>query len=646
MKIYKTKKGIFSILIFCIILGCIGFIILQKNEAVTAYALDTNEFETIESVDKYSVNSETINTSTYKVILNRNDGSGGSTEVFATYNAPMPSATAPTKYGYTFMGYYSQEDGEGTKYYNSDMSSAHVWDIVITDDNNDDDNAVLLYAYWQGIECTVTFYKDGGTGGSSEVKVRYGSPMPSGLIAPTKTGYTFAGYDESLYGISARYYDNEMVSAKDWDKIEDTVLYAKWDRAQYKITFKTFNDSFYEYIYYGDEIDIDWAPSRAHYEFAGYYDEPDGKGTKYIGAEVSDGPIYMIEPVSEGKHWREERDLTLYAYWVKLTTTYSYEVSAEGEGTLSPGTIDIESGVKTKLSAPVIEGYIFKEWRINGTVYPNNTEYTFELHRSYVTGEITIYHYIPGTSATYSDGYLAATYTPDPNCIAAGTMITLADGTQKPVEQLTGNEMLLVWNMYTGTFDVAPILFIDHDPAAMYKIINLYFSDGTHVKVIDEHAFWDINLNKYVFLREDAGQYIGHWFNKQTVGANGVMTWTSVQLTNVTITTEYTTVWSPVTYGHLCYYVNGMLSMPGATEGLINIFTVDGEAMKYDSAQFATDIATYGLFTYEEFAAIYPVPEEIFNAFNAQYLKVSIGKGLITYEELGNLISRYSEFFY
>ena len=118
----------------------------------------------------------------------------------------------------------------------------------------------------------------------------------------------------------------------------------------------------------------------------------------------------MIEPVSEGKHWREERDLTLYAYWVKLTTTYSYEVSAEGEGTLSPGTIDIESGVKTKLSAPVIEGYIFKEWRINGTVYPNNTEYTFELHRSYVTGEITIYHYIPGTSATYSDGYLAATY--------------------------------------------------------------------------------------------------------------------------------------------------------------------------------------------------------------------------------------------
>ena len=50
------------------------------------------------------------------------------------------------------------------------------------------------------------------------------------------------------------------------------------------------------------------------------------------------------------------------------------------------------------------------------------------------------------------------------------------------------------------------------------------------------------------------------------------MTWTKVQLINVEVKKEITTAYSPVTYGHLCYYVNGMLSMPGATEGLINIF--------------------------------------------------------------------------
>ena len=39
------------------------------------------------------------------------------------------------------------------------------------------------------------------------------------------------------------------------------------------------------------------------------------------------------------------------------------------------------------------------------------------------------------------------------------------------------------------------------------------------------------------------------------------------------------------------------------------------------------------------------VPEEIFNAFNGKYLKVSIGKGLITEEQIGALIERYAEFF-
>lgn len=230
------------------------------------------------------------------------------------------------------------------------------------------------------------------------------------------------------------------------------------------------------------------------------------------------------------------------------------------------------------------------------------------------------------------------------NCVAKGAMITLADGSQKSVEDLTGDEMLLVWNMFTGEFDSAPILFIDSDPERYYEVINLYFSDGTTVKVISEHAFWDVNLNEYVFLRNDAAQYIGHWFNKQTVDENGNMVYTQVQLTNVVVQQEYTSAWSPVTYGHLCYYVNGMLSMPGATTGLINIFEVDPNTMTIDQEAYLEDIEKFGLFTYEEFNALCPIPEEVFNAFGGQYLKVSLGKGLISWEELENLILRYSEF--
>ena len=277
----------------------------------------------------------------------------------------------------------------------------------------------------------------------------------------------------------------------------------------------------------------------------------------------------------------------------------------------------------------------------NGISNPYRKDYTFGGW--YTTSDFSGTKYDDILSAP--NGILYAKWTQE-SCVAEGTLITLANGSQVAVEDLTGNEQLLVWNMLTGEFDVAPILFIDSDSVMQYEIIELTFSDGTQVKVIDEHAFFDVNLNKYVFLREDAYQYIGHYFNKQGYDGDGNMIWTTVQLVDVDIYTETTTAWSPVTYGHLCYYVNGMLSMPGATQGFINIFEVDTETMRYDMTAYNNDINTYGLFTYEEFCLeVIEIPEVIFNAFNGQYLKVAIGKNLIDEEGIIQLVERYSEFF-
>ena len=227
----------------------------------------------------------------------------------------------------------------------------------------------------------------------------------------------------------------------------------------------------------------------------------------------------------------------------------------------------------------------------------------------------------------------------DDGCVTPDTLITLADGTQVRVDSLKGDEMLLVWNMETGKLDFAPIMFVDSDPEAEYEIIHLYFSDGTDVKVIYEHGFWDYDLNKYVYLDRNAADYIGHSFAKQ----NGDSL-EKVTLVDVVIETELTTAWSPVTVGHLCYFVNGMLSMPGGVGGLFNIFEVDPETMTYDYEQLEKDIETYGLYTYEELNAICPLTEEMFNAAGGAYLKISIGKGNLTIDELINMINRYSKY--
>ena len=209
--------------------------------------------------------------------------------------------------------------------------------------------------------------------------------------------------------------------------------------------------------------------------------------------------------------------------------------------------------------------------------------------------------------------------------MAEGTLITLADGSQVPVENLTGGEMLLVWNLYTGSFDIAPILVIDSDALKQYEVIKLTFSDGTTVDVISEHGFFDVDLNKYVYLDKYAEEYIGHRFLKQN--ENGMV---QVTLVDVAITLENVAAYSPVTYGHLCYYVNGMLSIPGGINGLFNIFEVDAETMKFDAEAMEADVEIYGLYTYEELNSIVPMQEIMFDAVNGQYLKVAIGKGIIT----------------
>ena len=224
-------------------------------------------------------------------------------------------------------------------------------------------------------------------------------------------------------------------------------------------------------------------------------------------------------------------------------------------------------------------------------------------------------------------------------CITPDTLITLADGTQVRVDSLKGDELLLVWNMEAGKLDYAPIMFVDSESEAEFEVVKLHFSDGTEVKVIGEHGFWDYDLNKYVYLDRNAADYIGHTFAKQ----NGDSL-EKVTLTDVVIETELTTAWSPVTVGHLCYFVNGMLSMPGGVGGLFNIFEVDPETMTYDYEQIEKDIETYGLFTYEELNAICPLSEEMFNAAGGAYLKISIGKGNLTMDELINMITRYSKY--
>ena len=66
----------------------------------------------------------------------------------------------------------------------------------------------------------------------------YDSAMPTLTTAPTRTGYTFAGYFDAQSN-GTKYYNADKSSARAWDKTSATTLYAHWTAVEYTVTYNT-----------------------------------------------------------------------------------------------------------------------------------------------------------------------------------------------------------------------------------------------------------------------------------------------------------------------------------------------------------------------------------------------------------------------
>ncbi len=267
---------------------------------------------------------------------------------------------------------------------------------------------------------------------------------------------------------------------------------------------------------------------------------------------------------------------------------------------------------------------------------------------TYTVSNVSITGSVSGTTSgsaagdypiTVSGNVTITVTTEEGGCLVEGTMVTLADGTQKAVEDLKMGDELLVFNHETGKYDVAPLLVNTHATAeaAYYTVISLSFSNGQVLRIADEHAVFSKTENKYVYINADnAYEFIGDEFIS-SVYENGEVVSKIVTLDNVTIAEEYVRIFTPVSAWHMNVIADNMLTLSGRT---VNFFEYD-ETMKYDEEKMQADIEQYGLYTYEDFADY--VSEEVFNAFPFKYFKVAIEKGDYTWDELMFLLSEYNQ---
>lgn len=368
------------------------------------------------------------------------------------------------------------------------------------------------------------------------------------------------------------------------------------------------------------------ALSATGYDFKGYSLTKDSSTAQYLAGETHniDELIALDSSVN-----------VFYLYTVftpKLfTLTIKIGTNETAKYTIKRGSSTIASEVSISTNSTASPTVQIGD-TISLTVTPSN---------NYTAGSISKNSGLDGSGPYTVNGSTAPTLTVanasknSSGCILPDTLITMADGTLRKVKDVQTGDLVKVFNHETGKIDIAPITFNDYESADYFSVINLYFSNGSYVGVVSEHGFFDLDTMRYEYIDEhNYEHFIGHRF----YGENGG----TITLDNAYVDTQYTEIYSPTSYFHLDYFTEGILSMPGGITGLFNIFDY-GENLQYEPEAYARDIETYGLFTYEDLAPL-GVTEIMFEAYAGKYLKVALGKGILTEEYLAYLIERYGGF--
>jgi len=219
-------------------------------------------------------------------------------------------------------------------------------------------------------------------------------------------------------------------------------------------------------------------------------------------------------------------------------------------------------------------------------------------------------------------------------CFASETPILMCDGTYKNIEELIYADKIMSWNFFEGKYEAQSIaILVDHGEQR-YEVTDLIFSDNSKLSIIADHGLFDYDLNRFVYLTSsNCNDYIGHIFAKDNAGKIEL-----VSLINTRTYLKVTHAYSLTSTFNYNAVANGMLTSPPPGE-FYNWISMAGK-MQYDVAQFNADVAKYGLYDYSIFEP-YGISYETFVAFNGQYLKIPVEKGIFSFEYIINLFNTY-----
>lgn len=87
------------------------------------------------------------------------------------------------------------------------------------------------------------------------------------------------------------------------------------------------------------------------------------------------------------------------------------------------------------------------------------------------------------------------------SCFVEGTLITLADGSKKPIEKLTYEDELLVWDFDEGRQSTAKIVQLQRNQRTRHYN-KLVLEDGMELYTVYNHSWFNITKNKFIRTME------------------------------------------------------------------------------------------------------------------------------------------------
>ena len=514
----------------------------------------------------------------YTVTFNPKGGTVNPTNKTVIYDSAygeLPSGENITRTGYTFDGWYKEEEY---------TNKVEATTIVNTASNH------TLFAKWTANNYTIHFNANGGTGEMADEAMTYDVEKALTKNTFTKTGYTFTGWSQSNEG-----FENRLLYSNDTEKTntsgsyhEEFLQYADFApyfdkyginakyRLEYDIKSEDISNANYMTVYfqngsntrYGFKANTDpnnrvysggvhqlyvsateWthdtlefkvvesnlSQTKAMLAFWGQYDTGNKPRVKNVRLYIV--PNYTDEQVVKNLTSEVNGEVTLYANW----EANPYEVTADAMGGTIPTTDGWTNGEENKtarkqvtydsaygtLPAPTRTGYTFKEWHgknmlkldvsqstPSSTAYANTTKRVF-TNGTYVKGLAFNNYYQPSN---------VGNYTIESNSLT----ITASNGYG------IGYPMLCTPGK---TYTVSCNATINTNNSSYAKTvvgIQFYKVDGT--QIAQEYVTTDGNAKVTKVAPSDA------YYIVVTLGANGTnnnITYTNIQLEEGTTSTEF-----------------------------------------------------------------------------------------------------------